>query len=94
MSMTVGPVNTSRDMSSDPTSSAIFGSQIIPDGGQVWGLGMSYDSLGGAGSDFTTQNWGLTIDSNLTTDHPQSVFIFVNSEINVVFNNNGIQIIQ
>ena len=94
MSMTVGPVNTNRDMSSDPKATNIFASQIIPDGGQVWGLGMSYDSLGGSGSDFTSQNWGLTIDSNLTTDHPQSVFIFVNSEMNVAFNNNGIQILQ
>ena len=94
MSMSVGPVNTSRDMSSDPTEGDNMASQRVPDGGQVWGLGITYDSLGGAGADFTSQNWGLTIDSNLTTDHPQSVFIFVNSEINVAFNQNGIQIIQ
>ena len=94
MSLSVGPINTNRDMSSDPTTTNNMSSVRVPDGGQVWGLGMSYDKLGGSGADFSQQNWGLTIDSNLTTDHPHSVFIFVNSEINVAFNNNGIQIIQ
>jgi hypothetical protein len=94
MRMSVSPINTNRDISSDPTDDDITISTAVPDGGQVWGLGITYDKLGGAGADFTTQNWGLTIDSNLTTDHPHSVFIFVNSEMNVAFNQNGIQVIQ
>lgn len=94
MSMAVGPINTSRDITSDATETDTMISTRVPDGGQVWGLGISYDKLGGMGSDFSSQNWGLTIDSDLTTDHPHSVFIFVNSEMNVAFSPNGIQVIQ
>ena len=71
-------------------------STMLIDGGMLWGLGISYDQLGGSGSDFSSPgaSWGLNLELDLTTNNPHSVFIFVNSEINVAFNKNGIQIIQ
>lgn len=66
----------------------------IADGGLVWGLGVNYDSLGGPGADFSSQQFGMNIDCDLTSDNPISAFLFVNSEQSVFFNDNGLQITQ
>ena len=91
--------NTNRDFSSGQVASADVNKSItqyttIPNGGMLWGLGINYDSLGGEGTDFRDENWGMNIQSDLTTDRPHSVFIFVNSEQSVFFNQNGIQVQQ
>ena len=68
----------------------------VANGGMVYGCGINYDALGGQGIDFSNpgSQFGMNIELDLKTNSPQSVFIFVNSEINVVFNQNGIQVIQ
>tara|TARA_R110000824_G_scaffold159816_1_gene334341 strand:- start:2153 stop:3487 length:1335 start_codon:yes stop_codon:yes gene_type:complete len=66
----------------------------VADGGVIWGLGVNYDNLGGPGTDFSSQQWGMNIDLDLTTDNPISTFVFVNSEQSVFFNQNGIQLKQ
>ena len=66
----------------------------VNDGGLVWGLGVSYDHLGGNGSDFTQQTWGLSMDLSENDDCPNSVFIFANSEQSLVYNQNGVQVLK
>ena len=68
----------------------------VANGGVVYGCGIRYDALGGQGVDFSNpgSQFGMNLELDLTTNSPQSVFIFVNSEINVVFNQNGVQVIQ
>jgi len=91
--------NTNREFTSDQKAAADINDNLtqyttIPNGGMLWGLGINYDSLGGEGTDFTDENWGMNIQSDLTSDNPHSVFIFVNSEQSVFFNQNGIQVQQ
>jgi len=90
----VSPINTSRETLAKFDQTNILSYEKTPDSGNIYGLGIRYDQLGGMGSDFTQEQWGMNIQSNLTTDNPQSVFIFVNSEQTVVFNQNGIQVQQ
>ena len=90
----ISPTNVTRLVDGDITSATVVPYSKIAEGGLAWGLGISYDQLGGSGSDFTTQQWGMNIDCNLITDNPISTFIFVNSEQSVVFNPNGIQVVQ
>ena len=66
----------------------------VNDGGIVWGLGVSYDHLGGNGSDFTQQTWGLAMELDANDDCPNSVFIFANSEQTLVYNQNGVQVLK
>ena len=94
----IGPANCNRGtmiVNSNLTQNQVQYTEVV-NGGFTWGLGISYDQLGGSGSDFSVpgESWGLNIESELTTNRPHSVFIFVNSEINVGFNQNGIQVIQ
>lgn len=90
----ISPANTTRETLAKFDATNILSYEKIPDSGYIYGLGIRYDQLGGTGSDFTQEQWGMNIQSGLTTDNPQSVFIFVNSEIVVGFNQNGIQITQ
>lgn len=67
---------------------------IIADTGICWGLGVRYDALGGSGSDFRSQNWGLNMVLSDNDGSVVSAFIFVNSEQTLVYNPNGVQVVQ
>jgi hypothetical protein len=91
---------TNRDIIMKNSTTASENNQLqytkVANGGVVYGCGIRYDALGGQGVDFSNpgSQFGMNLELDLTTNSPQSVFIFVNSEINVVFNQNGIQVIQ
>lgn len=94
----LGKTTTNRDviMSNNTTDKNLLQYTKVPNGGYGWGLGITYDHLGGQGADFSNpgSQFGLNMELDLTTNSPQSVFIFVNSEVNVLFNQNGIQVVQ
>ena len=90
----LGPLTCSRLWSATAGSTKLQPYTKITNSGLIWGLGVNYDSLGGSGQDFRTQQFGLNVELDLTEDNPISSFIFVNSEQSVAFNQNGIQVIQ
>ncbi len=67
---------------------------LLADGGLCWGLGVSYDNLGGMGSAFNSENWGLNMTLDGSDGNSTSAFIFVNSEQTLVFNPNGVQVVK
>jgi len=48
----------------------------------------------GSGADFRTQNWGLNMTLTNNDGNVVSAFIFVNSEQTLVYNPNGVQVVQ
>ncbi len=90
----ISPWTNNRSWTADSTSATQTKYTQVADGGVVWGLGVNYDTLGGPGMDFTTQQFGMNLDLDLTSDNPISTFVFVNSEQSVFFNQNGIQLKQ
>ena len=66
--------------------------KLIPDGGMAAGIGVAYDTVSGQGVDFSQVPWGCQIVSNLTTDNPNSLFLFVHSRNTLVSSNGSIQI--
>lgn len=90
----VSVANANRDWMGDVANTKSMDSNKIPDGGLVWGLGVNYDSLGGSGSDFSQENWGLTLKMDASDGDTTSAFIFVNSEQTLVYNPNGVQVVQ
>ena len=69
--------------------------QFVNNGGVVWGIGLNYENfLGGEGIDMNGVQLGLNMDTELTSVNAQSIFIFVNAETNIVWNDNGVQVIN
>jgi len=65
----------------------------LADGGALFGLGMKYSQFN-TGADFSREQWGVSIESDLTDDSPQSVFIYVKSRAVLVWSANGVQLLQ
>jgi hypothetical protein len=89
----VSPVNCNRDynMVNSATTQTSYG--LIPEGGSVYGLGVKY-GLGGAGEDFSTEQFGVSIESNLKSDNPQGIYIFVKARARLVYNAGSVQLVQ
>ena len=64
------------------------------DAGQMFGVGVAFDTISGEGLDFRTENFGLQAEVGLTEDNPHSAFLYVRSKQTLVFNANGLQVIQ
>ncbi len=63
------------------------------DGGALFGIGQKYSQFN-TGQDFSRQQWGLSLESDLTDDSPQSVFIYVKARAVLAWNANGVQLLQ
>jgi hypothetical protein len=89
----ISPVNCNRDynMTTVTTGNVAYG--LIPEGGAVYGLGVKY-GIGGAGEDFTTEQFGVSIESDLRSDRPMGVYIFVKSRATLAFKDGSVQISQ
>ena len=89
---TASPVNMNRDYLmgtlNEQTSYA-----NVANGGPVYGLGVKY-GIGDAGEDFSSQQFGVSIESELTTDNPMGVYLFFKSKATLVYNQNGVQLLQ
>lgn len=90
--VSISPVNANRsyDMTIDTTASSYSN---IAEGGALTGLGVKY-GLGGTGEDFSTEQFGVSIESELDRDRPIGVYIFVKARAQLVYNRNGVQLIQ
>jgi len=87
--------NSNRNWQLVPGTNLIDGSPYtLADGGLCWGIGVSYDNLGGQGVAFNSENWGLNMILDGSDGNVTSCFIFVNSEQTLVFNPNGVQILK
>ena len=64
------------------------------DGGANVGVGVAFDTISNQGLDFSTTQFGLQMDTDLVDDNPQSVYMFVKSKQTMLFNGQGIQIIN
>jgi len=86
--------NTNRGYVGKPTGKGIP-YQLVNNGGVVSGLGVNFDNfLGGSGVDMNSVPFGLAIESNLTSNNSQSLFIYVNAETTILYNQTGIQVLQ
>ena len=67
---------------------------IKVDGGSVAGLGVAYDVISGQGVDFSSVNWGMNMECDLTSDNPQAFYLFVHSKQTLAFSGDGISVIR
>lgn len=68
--------------------------KMMPDGGSQYALGVAYDTISGDGENFSTDSWGLQLSCDLTTDFPNAIFVFVHAKQTLLFNGQGVQLIN
>ncbi len=66
----------------------------MKDGGSAWGLGVAYDTISDQGISFANVPFGVQLQLRLTTDSPQSIFLFVHSKQTCVSTPSGIQVLK
>jgi len=64
------------------------------DGGSVAGLGIAYDVISGQGVDFSSVNWGMNMECDLTTDNAQAFYLFVHSKQTLAFSRDGVSVVR
>jgi hypothetical protein len=64
------------------------------DGGSAFGVGVAFDNISDQGVDFSRVNFGINMALNLTSDYPQSFFLFCHAKNTLVFGAGGLQVIQ
>ena len=65
----------------------------VGDGGALFGIGIKYSQFN-QGQDFSSAQWGCSLESNLTSDNPISCFIYVKARATLLWGPNGIQLLQ
>ena len=68
--------------------------KTIVKGGSAWGIGVAYDSISNQGLDFGQVPFGVQLDLELTSDHPNAVFLFVHSRQTIISSESSIQVMK
>ena len=89
----ISPLNCNRDYNMTTTVAGETAYNNIPEGGSVYGLGVKY-GIGGAGEDFTTEQFGVSIESDLLSDRPMGVYIFIKARATLAYKEGSVQLIQ
>ena len=84
----VSPINTNRGYTGATPP-------LLADGGVMYAVGCPFDTIGtGVGEDFSTTPFGVQMDCDLTSDSPNALYLFVHSRQTLVYNANGLQLVQ
>ena len=89
-------VNTYESGNNPDTTVALLGGRDVDviDGGSIFGVGMSYDTISDQGVDFSSVQWGMNMTSDLQTNNPHAVYLFVHAKSTLVFNQSGLQVLS
>ena len=66
----------------------------MPNMGATVGVGVLYDMLDSSGENFKNEQFGVQMITTVTDANPTSAYLFVKSRQTMLFNEQGIQIIQ
>jgi hypothetical protein len=88
----IGPTNMNRGYTMT-TGTGETAYNTVANGGAVMGLGVKY-GIGDAGDDFSQEQFGASIESDLATDNPIGVFLFFKSKATLLYSQMGVQLIQ
>tara|TARA_R110000744_G_scaffold322612_2_gene428564 strand:- start:5157 stop:6263 length:1107 start_codon:yes stop_codon:yes gene_type:complete len=66
----------------------------VAEGGLAAGIGVCYDKISGNGVNFQNVPFTLQIESDLTTDNPNALYLFVHARNTMVSSNGSVQIMN
>jgi len=89
----ISPENFSRNYSMivDGTDDASY--KQVYDGGSLFGLGVRYSQYN-QGEDFSSEQFGVALETTLTSDNPVSVFLYFKSKATLLFDSSSVQLIH
>jgi len=82
------PITFTRDIGADGDD------KYQADAGTMFAVGTAFDNISNQGVDFSSVNLGIQMELGLTTDHPQTIFLFVRNKNTLIFNANGLQVLN
>jgi hypothetical protein len=91
--LSVSPVNMNRNYNMTTSATGEDSYMNIAEGGGVYGLAVKY-GIGETGEDFTSEQWGLSVESDLKSDNPVGVYIFIKSKSQLLYSPQGVQLRQ
>ena len=91
--LSVSPVNMHRNYNMTTGATAEDSYLNIAEGGGVYGLAVKY-GIGESGDDFSQEQWGLSVESDLRSDNPIGVYIFIKSKSQLLYSPQGVQLRQ
>jgi len=89
----IKPQNSNRNFTGSSNGGVVTSYKQIPDGGGLFGIGMRYSQFG-MGQDFSTLQWGVSLDNNKLTDNPISTFIYFKNKSTLVWSPTGVQVLS
>ena len=63
------------------------------EGGPMFGIGVAMDNISGDGIDFRSENFGVQLETTLTSGLAHSAFLYVRSKQTLAFNSQGLQVL-
>tara|TARA_R100000935_G_scaffold2386_2_gene6683 strand:+ start:3101 stop:4501 length:1401 start_codon:yes stop_codon:yes gene_type:complete len=89
----LSPANLSRvyDLSADGTAGASY--KNIKNGGPIYGLGVRLSQFN-AGEDFSQEQFGMSLETDLTSDNPIGVYLFFKAKSKLVYGPSGVNIMK
>ena len=91
--LSVSPANMHRNYNMTTSATGEDSYMNIAEGGGVYGLAVKY-GIGEAGEDFSQEQWGLSVESDLKSDNPIGVYIFIKSKSQLLYSPQGVQLRQ
>ena len=55
---------------------------------------INYDSISDQGVDFSNVQWGMNMTTDLDTNNPHAVYVFVHAKSTLAFNSSGLQVMN
>jgi hypothetical protein len=81
----LSPYNTPGDATAD---------KDLPDGGNVFGVGVALDTISNVGVDYSSEPFGMVVNSTLQSDTPHSCFVYVRSKQTLMMGKQGVQVVS
>ena len=89
----ITPINYGRDYDMVTSGGTVGSYKRVQDGGALFGLGIRMSQFN-KGEDFSSEQFGCAIESDLSTDNPIAVFLYFKSKAELVWNESGVNLIQ
>jgi len=89
----LSPANLSRVYSLLATGQTAGSYKRIKDGGPLYGLGVRMSQFN-SGEDYSQEQFGVSLETDLTTDSPQGVYLYFKSKSKLVWGPSGVNLLQ
>ncbi len=89
----LSPANVSRTYTLGANGTNVASYKSVKGGGALYGLGVRLSQFN-AGEDFSQEQFGIALETDLTTDRPNGVYLFFKSKAKLVYGPSGVNLMK